>query len=487
MSEAKKMAKHSTIYAVGNISRQLVGFIMLPIYTRYLSPADYGVIGLLVFSVSLIELVFGARLVMAVPKFYFEQESEEKRNAVISTALIITSAVSALTMLVLISFRDLSSQGIFGTTDYGFIVGLFAVLVLTQALEYYALVFLRIRQRPWLFIGANLAKLALQLSLNIWLIVIEELGVTGVAIASITSSVIIATALSLYTLKLTGLGFDKPIAWRMFTFCWPLWIGGLAALYIGSSNRYFIRIFGSLEDVGLFELAAKFSAIIGLLIWQPFAQYWETERFNIYRRENPIPIYQAAFQLASAMLVIGGIGVALFARPTIEIMSADEFHGAYNAVPFLTCGVIFGCLTNYSNFSFLVKEKTGWISKNNYFTAVVVTVFYLVFIPEHGFVGAAAALALAQVVQFFIVQRAARKHYDMNLPTTALLIYVAVGVACVLTMSALAPSNIWSSIGLSAVISAMGASVITAHLIRNPMIKQQLTTVLKRKKPGEHA
>ena len=91
-SGAGKLVKHSSIYATGNILRQLAGFIMLPIYTRYLVPADYGVVGLLTFAVSLIELVFGARLVQAVPKFFYEQKGRSERHAVISTALLITSA-----------------------------------------------------------------------------------------------------------------------------------------------------------------------------------------------------------------------------------------------------------------------------------------------------------------------------------------------------------------------------------------------------------
>src|SRR5258708_5945686 len=95
-SNAGRLIKHSSIYAIGNISRQLIGFVMLPVYTRYLTPADYGVIGLLTFSVSLLEGVFGARLGQAMPKFYFEQEGQRERNAVISTALMVTGGVSLI-------------------------------------------------------------------------------------------------------------------------------------------------------------------------------------------------------------------------------------------------------------------------------------------------------------------------------------------------------------------------------------------------------
>ena len=67
---------HASIYAAGNILRQIAGFLMLPVYTRFLTPADYGVVGLMVFAVSLIELALGVRLQWAIPKYYFEAKDK---------------------------------------------------------------------------------------------------------------------------------------------------------------------------------------------------------------------------------------------------------------------------------------------------------------------------------------------------------------------------------------------------------------------------
>src|SRR5690606_14148279 len=134
MSQASKMIKHSSIYAVGNVSRRLVGFIMLPIYTRYLTPADYGIVELLVLMVSLVELFFDARLVQAVTRYYYEQDNRRKSDQVMSTAFIITAIISSLGVIVIIAFQDPISHIIFGTQSYSLLVALFGVQVLTQAL-----------------------------------------------------------------------------------------------------------------------------------------------------------------------------------------------------------------------------------------------------------------------------------------------------------------------------------------------------------------
>src|SRR4051812_46439862 len=107
MTTAKSgtLFKHSTIYALGTLSRQLASFLMLPVYTNYLTPADYGVVGLLSFTLALLEPLLGARLSEAMPKFYYDQADPNKREAVVTTALTVTASVSTVVSVLLFSLR----------------------------------------------------------------------------------------------------------------------------------------------------------------------------------------------------------------------------------------------------------------------------------------------------------------------------------------------------------------------------------------------
>ena len=208
--------------------------------------------------------------------------------------------------------------------------------------------------------------------------------------------------MSIYTLRLVGTKINLQIGSRMLSFCWPLWVGAIAGLFIGSANRYFIRAAGSLEEVGLFELAAKFGAIVTLLVWTPFAQYWSVARFEIFKQEDAIIIYQTVFRFICLLMVLAALGISIFSEPVIYIMASSEFLDAKLAVPFLAYAAVFGCLTIFFNFSFLIKESTKWISLISYLTAAIVSVFYFFLIPKIGFVGAAQSLMLACMAQFFI-------------------------------------------------------------------------------------
>jgi O-antigen/teichoic acid export membrane protein len=426
--EASQFAKHSSIYAGGNILRQLAGFIMLPIYTQHLTPADYGIIGLLTFAISLIDLLFGARMVQAVPKFFHQFDNKTDRYAVISTAMIQTAAISTVTLLIVLLFRSDASSQLFGSTDYQLILGIFAVTILTQAIENYGLLFLRIQRKAWFFLALNFSKLITQLSLNIYFVVYLEMGVMGVAISTATVAILFAIILGAITLTKTGIKYRWELGNRMIIFCWPLWVAGVAALYIGSANRYYMRIYGNLDDIGLYELASRFAMILTVLVWRPINLYWQTERFKYYQADQTAPsIYATVFNYVTTLLIIAGLGISLFASPIIQLMATESYQDAASIVPILTLAGIFGSLITFSNFSFLATSNTSWIAKNNYLMTIPATICFFAFIPNYGFYGAAIAATLTTILQFTITHKASKKYYDMKLKMTPF--YLKLGVA----------------------------------------------------------
>jgi O-antigen/teichoic acid export membrane protein len=224
----------------------------------------------------------------------------------------------------------------------------------------------------------------------------------------------------------------------MLIFSWPLWFSGMAIFYVGASGRYYIRLFSSLSDVGLYELAAKFTAILGLIIWQPFSQFWDIERFKIYRQPDAQNTYQQFFSIICLLMAIGTLGISTFSGSVIKLMAGAEFHDASKAVPILTIGAMFSALATFFNFSFLVKEKTSWILRNNFIIAGVVTLLYVLMTPKLGFLGAAIALCVAQIVQFLWVFYASQRTYCMGisltkaLPAPILSAVLSIGVGSIL-------------------------------------------------------
>jgi len=416
VTTVKRLFRRSIVYAVGNVGRQLVGFVMLPVYTRYLSPADYGVVGLMVTAVTFLEAAFGARMMNAVPKFFHESDDDGSRRSVVTTALITTGMTSTVMMFAAMALSAPLSRFVFGSQDFQLLMAVGSTLLLSQAVEQYGFVFIRLQDRPWLFVSLSLAKLALQVALNLALVVGLEAGAMGVAISAAVSSAVFGIGLATFVFASCGFSFKRELVRKLVSFSWPLWASGLALIYMGSATRYLLRVFSSLSDVGLFEVAARFAAVIPVLLWAPFELHWQMERFVIYKQPDALRTYQRVFRLACAVLFMAAAGLGLFGKFVVALMASDEFHRAGEAIVYLAFAGVFLCLNSFVNFGHMAMGKTGWIAVNTYLTAAVLTILCMLLIPTYGFVGAAVALMVTRAAQFGISFASARRHYDMKLP-----------------------------------------------------------------------
>jgi O-antigen/teichoic acid export membrane protein len=409
---SRSFAGHAAMYAIGNIARRFVGFVMLPIYTRFLTPADYGVIGLLTLTLAMMEPILGARLGWAVPKFYFDAPDHHGRRKVIWGALILTGAASAVSVLVLVLFRNMAADILFGNRKYALALGLFSICLLTQPIEQTGMTYLRLRERSGLFLVFSVGKLILQLVLNLILVVYWRGGVIGVVLSAVISSVLIAIGSSLYVAAHEAPAFDWQVTRRMMAFCWPLWLSAIAGIYIGASGALFLRTFDTLSDVGRLQLALRFATTVGMLLWVPFLQHWEPMSFRYYKEVDGKRKFQVAFIAISALMFIGGLGISIFAEPVIKVMAAKSFYAAESVVPILTLAAILDRLRTFFDFSFMITDRTKMRGAYQYATAVVITIAYVALIPRFGLMGAAAAQCLTFVGTFIYVYIISRRYYD---------------------------------------------------------------------------
>src|SRR5215831_4220674 len=96
LEELRKLLRHSTIYGVGNVLGKVVGFFMIPFYTHYLTPSDYGTLELLDLSLTLIALVLTMWLNASVVRHFHDFEDIRDRNQAVSTILIFAAIIGVV-------------------------------------------------------------------------------------------------------------------------------------------------------------------------------------------------------------------------------------------------------------------------------------------------------------------------------------------------------------------------------------------------------
>jgi O-antigen/teichoic acid export membrane protein len=159
-------------------------------------------------------------------------------------------------------------------------------------------------------------------------------------------------------------------------------------------------------------------------------------------------------------------------------MAAPEFWDAAHAVPFLVAATILGNLTDLNTASFLAKEQTGWLSKNNYVTAIIVTGLYFSMIPLFGYVGAAAALAGGQMIRLLTIHHSARKRAYVDTSLRPLLVMGLIATAgYAIANYVLAQDNLIWDIAVKSAVFAVTACTIVAVLVTHEQSRERLAAI----------
>src|SRR4051812_1320500 len=183
--ELKFLLRHSSIYGLGNVLSRVVAFLMLPLYTRYLTPTDYGMLELIDVTTGMIAIVIGLGLDAAVSRFYYESPDEKDRRAVLSTAYWLAGLLALVGVTMAATFSAPLAKLVLNSASNGrlFLVA-FTTLVVAIIVEL-DLLYLRLNYKSVLFNAVSLVSLVLGVSLNILFIVFFHWGVFGILMTSL--------------------------------------------------------------------------------------------------------------------------------------------------------------------------------------------------------------------------------------------------------------------------------------------------------------
>ena len=439
------IVNHTAIYMLGDILRRGVSLIMLPIYTRFLTPADYGVVELLSMLLDVASIIFSARVGHAVFRFYCTVDSEDKKKNIISSALVLSLLLSSIGSVVVISLSGPLSMAIFSDISYKHYISLFAITLLLGPLKEIPLIYIRAQQKPWLFLLFSITKLVLQLSLNVYLVVFLEMHVEGVIYSAVIQGIIMGILLTAYTISRTGLKATKAVCKSLFSFSLPLKLAALGSFYMTFGDRYILNLFTDLTQVGIYALGYKFGFVLLLLTWDPFQNMWDYEKYNIHKKPDARHIYQTVFIYISAILILVGLCISIFTRDLLRLMADPSFLDAYKIVPIIIIAYIIQAWTNYCNMGILLEQKTMQITYGEMLGVAVITLAYFTLIPTYGIYGAAWSTVAGFGARFYWINMKSSRLYDMELPWAKISL-VALVASLIYFLSMLSPEDIIPSI-----------------------------------------
>lgn len=428
-ADLKRLFRHSGVYLVGNLVNRLGAFLLLPLYTGYLSVDEYGRLELLYSLSAVISVICSAGLAHSTLRFYFDSPDPRQRGRTITTGLMTVSIMAGVGAAVVYVFRAPLAHLLLNEAAYATAISLtLAILVLELTTEV-SFAYLRAREKSTFYVLVSVARLLVQVALSFYLVAMRGEGMLGVLQANLVSVFVVWVVVVGYTVRQCGTRIDLSLLPAMLRYSAPLALSSILGSFIASIDRFLLKDMISLEAVGLYGLAMKFALLLVFVVIEPFTRSYGPFRFSIMEQPGASQIQAQAAHYMFVLAVVVGVGIAMVAPETLMLMAAPGYFSAYYLVPLLVVGMVIGGLIYCYETGILYRKRTHVLLYVNASVLAIKVLANVVLIPLWGTAGAAAAFIAAQLAYAGLVLRASQRLYHIPYRLAPPLRLLALGAA----------------------------------------------------------
>jgi O-antigen/teichoic acid export membrane protein len=412
----KTIAKHSAIYGIGDLLSKAVGFLLIPLYTNYLSSEQYGILELLGLISFIVSLFFGAGISQSITRFYYQFKDEPSRDHVVGNALACVWFIGTLALLLLCPISINISTLVFETGRYSSFLSLVFFSTVIQLSNEVGLTVLRVRERSGLFTVLNLARLIVTLILNIYFVAWAQIGVLGILFSTLVSSTLLCAVLLIYCVRTVSGELNIAVLKEMLAYGMPLILGGIAMLSLHFADRFILQRYGTLSDVGIYALAYKFGMLPNFFIVTPFMRYWGVKQYDLGNQAETRSTISRVFTYFCLINSFVGLGIAVIVGDVIRLIADESFHPAASYAPLLVSAYLIAGSYHILSFGMLYSKKTRLVAIANGIAALSNIALNLLLIPSFGVLGACIttfiSFSILVATTYFFSQTQFKIHYE---------------------------------------------------------------------------
>jgi O-antigen/teichoic acid export membrane protein len=382
------------VYGFGDVATSLVSLLLLPVYTRYLTATDYGVLAMLVTIEAVAKITFRWGADTAFMRLYYDCPDQPARQRLASTIFFFLLAVNGVLALGCVAGSWWFSERLFQTPDYGLLVALTVVNTFVAGFFFIPLHVARIAGQPTRFISVTFTRSAGTLVMRLLLVIVARLGVRGVVFADLVMTGVVAVLLTWWSAPLIRSVFSRDVLREVLGFGLPRIPHSLAQQVISVADRYFLVHFSTLRQVGLYSVGVTFGNAPKYFV-QAFEFAWTPFFLGAMRERDAKKIYGTISTYITAVIVLLVAGLAAIASDLVKVATAPDFHQSAKVVPWIAIGTLFQGLYIVGSIGIVITKQTKLYPVATGCAAGVSLLANALLVPRYGFLGAAWANAIA--------------------------------------------------------------------------------------------
>jgi O-antigen/teichoic acid export membrane protein len=411
-----RLARSTLIYGLGGILSRFVTFLLLPVFTSYLTPVDFGISSILGFIGLLLTPMFSLGLGAAMGICYFEGDDRCRKEATIWTVFTVLGiSVCLLAVLGCVFAQEISLLA-FRTPQYHYLVTLSVLSTCLNILGIPFLLYFQFEDRAKTFVILAIFSTFIGIGLNVLMVVVLERGVQGLIESVLIGQAVTLLVFMLPVIPVVRYRFSRTLAYEILKLGLPL-IPSFAFLFVvQQGNKYILQWFKGLETVGIYTIGFNLGLMMNLIV-SGFTSAWMPYFMSFINKRDEARILFGRI-LTYYVFSFGGLSLLFYiaARPVVMIMTKAAFHDAYKVVGLsATAQFLTGVFSIFLPAIYFAKEVryVTLIQGISAFLAVVLNVLLTLWM---GMLGSAIGLVLGILVMS-ILQHAwnlKRKSFYLN-------------------------------------------------------------------------
>lgn len=445
----RQIGKEALVLAFGSLATSALSLVLMPLYTRVFTVAEYGTIELL----NAIAQIAGIFIVLGMASSFNREylqvaANDNERLEAFSTALsfvglggMVVASVGWCLAPILAILLELPGPSSVTLVRLVVVKAYFSGVVLVT------LNYLICTGRVAAYAGASFVQMAMAMTVSLWVLLVKGYGLLELYKVDTALTGIFAAIFALVGFRKAGFRWSGARLQRMLLFALPMVMAALSYYVMTSSDRFFLQKMTTTDQVGFYGVAYKVGMILSVLVVGPLTRVISPQIYRLAHREDCRKILVGMYEGVVLVLTVATVALSLVAPSLILVLATEAYVTAASVVIWVTLAYMLYGL----NFVLVAGIN---LSGKSYFQAIAIVIAACVnlllnflFIPKLGIIGAAVATTLAYFVQTILTAVFSQRLYPVEYK---FLKSFAVVISMVLTYFVIAKSIIGVTFSLSA-------------------------------------
>ncbi len=386
------------------------GILVLPLYTRFLTPADYGIIAVATTVSALLAVVYPLGLHGAIAHIYYRKDDAAWRSAASMTLWLATLITATVFTLAIESSQGAFLAGLFDDVPYTPYLRLSVWTALFMTAAAVPLALWQAQQRSGLYVAAASANTLVLIGCVLWFVAFRNGGAHGYLVGALLASAAMAVVYGAIIVRECGVRLRGDALGPALKYSLPLVPHGVAGWALGMADRVILERFVPLASLGLYALAAQFATAMTLAsnavntAWVPMLFKAQAERGEAAHPESArLATY---YLMAMAWLALG---LMLMLKPAILLATDPAFHASRHVAPWLVAASFLNSVYFFPANLMFVYGRTALLPLATIAAGAVGVSTSVLLAPRYGIVGAAWGNCAAYGLLVLLAWAAARR------------------------------------------------------------------------------